>query len=274
MHTSDDAGGTAGPGSAAGLAEGLYQVVFAAKSVPLSQCLLRGADPTPVDFTYSFWVLVRATGVVLIDTGFGEEVARRRGIDYRRRPVDALAAIGVSPADVSDVVLTHLHFDHAGGLRDLPGARIHVQRADVAFYTGPAMRFPLCAGAVEKDDLAALAAADDEGRLHLLDGDEVLFDGVAVHHVGGHTPGSQIVDVTVPRGRVVLASDVAHLYDNLERRVPFPVLHDLPSCCEAFETVDRLAAEGTVVVPGHDGRVMGRHQAVPGADPGELVRLG
>jgi glyoxylase-like metal-dependent hydrolase (beta-lactamase superfamily II) len=256
------------------LEDGLYQVVFAAKSVPLSQCVLRGAEPTPVDFTYAFWVLVRPAGVVLVDTGFGEEVARRRGIDYRRRPVDALAALGVSPADVTDVVLTHLHFDHAGGLRDLHAARIHVQRADVAFYTGPAMRFPLCASAVEKDDLAALAEAEEQGRLHLLDGDGSLFDGVTVHNVGGHTPGSQIVEVTAPRGRVVLASDVAHLYDNLERRVPFPVLHDLPSCCEAFETVDRLAAEGAVVVPGHDGRVLERHPSVPGFDPAELVRLG
>lgn len=256
------------------LDEGLYQVVFAAKTAQLSQCLLRGAEPTPVDFTYAVWVLVRPAGVVLVDTGFGEDVARRRGIGYRRRPVDALAALGVRPDDVTDVILTHLHFDHAGGLRDFPRARIHVQRADVAFYTGPAMRFPLCAGAVEKDDLAALAEADEQGRVHLLDGDGPLLDGVTVHNVGGHTPGSQIVEVTAPRGRVVLASDVAHLYDNLERRVPFPVLHDLPSCCEAFETVDRLAAEGAVVVPGHDGRVMGRHRAVPGFDPEELVRLG
>lgn len=258
---------------ASGAVRGVYQFIFAAKTSSLSQCLLRGGDVTPVDFTYAFWAVLGEFGVVLVDSGFGQDVARRRGITYQRRPVEALAALGVSATDVTDVVLTHLHFDHAGGLVDFPAARIHLQRSDLSFYTGPYMRFPQCSGALEQADLGALSRAEAEGRLNLLDGGARLGEGIVVHHVGGHTPGSQVVDVTTEEGRVVLASDVAHLYDNLASGTPFPVLHDLPSCCQAFETVSRFAEAGAVVVPGHDGRVMDRFPRVEGDGSSFVVRL-
>lgn len=237
----------------------LLQVAFASRATTVAQCLLRSTDTTPVELVYGLWVLPTDDGVVLVDTGFDEDVAVRRGIAYHRTPLEALDGVGVAPADVTDVVLTHLHFDHAGRLDDFPAARVHVQRADVEFYTGPAMRFPLCASSTEKADLAALERVRADGRLHLLDGSARVRPGIDLHLVGGHTPGSQVVQVTVGERSVVLASDVAHVYENLERAVPFPVLHDLPGCCEAFETVERLAASGAQVVPGHDGRVMERY---------------
>ena len=81
--------------AASGAVRGVYQLVFAAKTSTLSQCLLRGGDATPVDFTYAFWTVLMESGVVLVDTGFGQDVASRRGITYQRRPVEALAGKSV-----------------------------------------------------------------------------------------------------------------------------------------------------------------------------------
>lgn len=251
----------------------VYQLVVGTKEVPLRGCLLRGGDDSPVHFTYSFWVVRHDAGVLLVDTGFGPEVAARRGISFGRGCAEALRGLGVAPGEVTDVVLTHLHFDHAGGLDALPAARVHLQAADLAFYTGPYMRFGLCSSAVEAADVAAVRRLAGAGRLVRLDGDGEIRPGVRVLRVGGHTPGTQLVEVDGDGGRVVLAADAAHLYANLERRVPFPVLHDVPSSCEAFERLDELAAAGADVVPGHDGAVMSRYPRVPGPAGEYAVRL-
>lgn len=251
----------------------LYQIVVGSKRLPLRNCLLRGGSEETVDFTYSFWLVDGPDGLLLIDTGFGPEVAKRRGVQFGRTCAEALHLMDVSRSDIRHIVLTHSHFDHAGSLSAFPNARVYLQQADLDFYTGPLMRFALCASAVEADDIAALSAIRADGRLTLLAGDAEIRPGVRVHHVGGHTPGMQVVSVTGDSRRVVLASDAAHLYANLSLGVPFPVLHDVPSSCVAFEVLESLGDATTDVVPGHDGEVMSRFEPVAGPCAPFAVRL-
>lgn len=251
----------------------LYQLAVGSKQLPLRNCLLRGGSEDLVDFSYSFWLVEQPTGLMLVDTGFGPEVAERRGITLARTSAQALNEIGVSCADVSAIVLTHLHFDHSGSLNDFPNAQVYVQRSDMDFYTGPFMRFPLCSSAVESVDLAAIETIRADGRLNLLVGDAEIAPGIKVHHVGGHTPGMQMVSVTGESRRVVLASDAAHLYANLSLGMPFPVLHDVPSSCVAFEVLRDLDDSTTDVVPGHDGEVLRRFAAVTGRGSNFAVQL-
>jgi glyoxylase-like metal-dependent hydrolase (beta-lactamase superfamily II) len=135
------------------------------------------------------------------------------------------------------------------------------------------MRFPLCSSAVEAADLEAIATIKAAGRLRLLDGDAEIARGVRVHHVGGHTPGMQLVSVQGDTRRVVLASDAAHLYENLAMAVPFPVLHDVPSSCVAFEVMQQLADSTTDLIPGHDAQVLRRFERVTGAAASFAVQL-
>jgi glyoxylase-like metal-dependent hydrolase (beta-lactamase superfamily II) len=94
-----------------------------------------------------------------------------------------------------------------------------------------------------------------------------------VHHVGGHTPGSQLVSVAADARRVVLTADAAHLYANLAEGVPFPVLHDVPSSCVAFEVITGMDDDATDVIPGHDGEVRRRFPTVGGLPEGSVVQL-
>ena len=104
-----------------------------------------------------------------------------------------------------------------------------------------------------------------EGRVQFHDGDEEIAPGISVHKVGGHTRGMQIVRVATARGWVVLGSDTAHFYANLEPGRPFPILDDLPAYVEAQRTALRLASSPQHFIPGHDPLVLARY---PGARAG------
>ncbi len=85
--------------------------------------------PMPMD--YFVWLLKSKTRTILVDTGFSAETARIRQRELLRCPIEALAVLGVAPESVQDVVLTHLHYDHAGNLPKLPQARFHLQDAEL-----------------------------------------------------------------------------------------------------------------------------------------------
>jgi glyoxylase-like metal-dependent hydrolase (beta-lactamase superfamily II) len=250
----------------------VYQLGIGAKRLPLASCLLRGGGAELVDFAYSFWLVDHPSGLLLIDCGFHGRAARRKSIDFERTAVQALHLLGIEPAAISTILLTHLHFDHAGSLSDFPDAVVYLQRSELDYFTGPLMRFPLCASGLDRDDLAALLAAQQAGRVQLLDTDAEIVAGVRTHHVGGHTPGSQLVSITDAGRRVLLTADAAHLYANLTEGVPFPVLHDVPSSCAAFELISEMDDDATLVVPGHDGTVRRMFEPEPGTD-GSIVQL-
>jgi glyoxylase-like metal-dependent hydrolase (beta-lactamase superfamily II) len=226
-----------------------------------------------VPFTYSLWLVLDGSSAMLVDTGFPADVAARRNIRFERTAREAVQEFGLAARDISTILLSHLHFDHAGGLDAFPQAQVIVQQADIDFYTGEFMRFPLCASAVEKADIAELERIRDDGRLVTLRGDTEIDEDVAVYHIGGHTPGTQAIGVRGRSADVVLASDAAHLYANLEARVPYPVLHDVPTSCVAFERLGLLADQGAAVVPGHDGLVMDRFERADGPRADFAVKL-
>ena len=251
----------------------IFALQYATRMAPASECFL-GAEPhePPRGMDYFVWVITGGGRTVVLDTGFTDAVARQRGRDYARNPVEGLRALGIDPATVDTVVLSHLHYDHAGNIARFPQARFHLQEIEMAFYTGPACHYPRFCRSIEVEDIVALVRANYDCRLVFLNGDAELLPGVTLHLVGGHTAGSQIVRVATPRGNVVLAADAAHYYEEVERLRPFPTLHDLAKMYHAYETVNRLADSPGHVIPGHDPLVMQRYPAA-GRDAPWIVQL-
>ena len=97
------------------------------------------------------------------------------------------------------------------------------------------------------------------GRLRFVDGAAEIVPGISVHHVGGHAAGLQVVSVDTARGRVVLASDAAHYYANVEEDRPFRIVSDVPQMYDAFETIRALADSRDHIIPGHDPLVLERY---------------
>jgi glyoxylase-like metal-dependent hydrolase (beta-lactamase superfamily II) len=232
------------------------------------------ADPheqaTTMD--YFVWAIVGDGRVVVVDTGFTAEAAQRRRRQFLRCPAQALAHLGIAADNVIDVVITHLHYDHAGNLDKFPAARFHVQAREMAFATGPCMCEPFLRHAYDVDDVVQLLRQVYAGRVQFHQGDATPWPGISLHHVGGHTDGLQAVRVHTQRGWVVLASDAAHYGQNLQRRSPFPIVYHVGDMLRGFDRLLQLADSPDHVVPGHDPAVLRAYPALSAAQP-DIVAL-
>ncbi len=236
---------------------------------------IRPPDPhdAPMPIDYFVWLLSAGGRHIVVDTGFGPEPGRRRGRTPLRSIDAALKQAGSDPATVEDVVITHLHYDHAGNLDLFPRARFHLQEREMAFATGRHMTHHHLRHTFEVDEIVQMVRALYADRVIFHNGDADLAPGVTLHHVGGHTDGLQMVRVKTARGYVVLTSDASHFYANMELGEPFPIVFDVGAVAEGWQKARRLAdGDMTRIVPGHDPEVRRRYPALPGSD-GETVML-
>src|SRR5438105_2332347 len=192
----------------------LHAVKYAELNARKRSDLFVGGDPHDgrIDMDYFLWVAIGDEGVCVVDTGFGPEVGARRGRRYIQSPVDSLAILGVDVNHVADVVITHMHFDHAGNFELFPNARFHLQDREMAFVTGRQMTHAFMRSAYEVDDVIGMVRAVYGERVVFHDGDAVVAPAIEAFLVGGHTRGLQAVRVATARGGVVLASDSSHYY--------------------------------------------------------------
>ena len=253
----------------------VYAIRYATHARTARENFLQPPDPhdAPMPIDYFVWLLRGDGREIVVDTGFSAETAQARGRRLLRPVADALRGMDVDPARVEDVVITHLHYDHAGNLGLFPRARFHLQDREMAFATGRHM----CAGCIrhtfDVEDVVAMVRAVHAERVTFHDGEGEVAPGVTLHRVGGHTDGMQMVRVATARGPVVLASDAAHFYANMARGVPFPILFDLGAMVQGWRTARRLAGgDESRVVPGHDPEVLRRYPA-PADAGGEVACL-
>src|SRR5688572_12394217 len=234
-----------------------------------------GGDPhdAPMRMDYFVWLVRNAERTIVVDTGFSAGVAARRGRQFLRSAAQGLELLGVRGAAVRDVVITHMHNDHAGTLPDFPGATFHLQDSEMAHVTGRRMRHDFLQRPYEVDDVANMVRLVFDRRVAFHDGDEEIAPGVSLHHIGGHTPGLQSVRVHTQRGWVVLASDAAHYYEHMEKGRVFTSMYNLGDALEGYDTLRKLAESPRHIVPGHDPLVMARYPAVSKELEGIAVRL-
>lgn len=223
--------------------------------------------PWPID--YFVWLLRCDDGSepdIVIDVGYTAEVAARRGRTHLRTPAEALDLVGCDAATTATVILSHLHYDHVGDISAFPAASFVVQDREMAFWTGRYASRAEFRGVMEVEDVLALVRANYDRRLSFVDGDDEVAPGVSVHLVGGHSAGLQAIRVETRSGPVVLATDAAHFYANLDNDAPFAIMHDLAGMYGAFDRLRKLAGRRGIVVPGHDPLILQRFEPVRGAE--------
>jgi glyoxylase-like metal-dependent hydrolase (beta-lactamase superfamily II) len=228
-------------------------------------------SPMPLD--YFVWAIVNPERTVIVDTGFTPAEGKIRGRNVVRLPREGLAMLGIEAAKVQDVVVTHMHYDHAGTLEDFPAAKFHVNDLEMAYASGRQMCVSTFRHAFTAEHVCAMIRSLFEGRVAFHRGDEEIAPGISVHHIGGHTPGMQSVRVKTRRGWVVLASDASHFYEEMERSMPFPVVYHVGDMVEGWAKLKRLAESPQHVIPGHDPLVLKRYPAPKPALEGVVVRL-
>ncbi len=233
-----------------------------------------GGDPHegPMPMDFFVWLIRSQSRCILVDTGFNAKTAAARQREMLRCPIEALAALDVQPGDITDVILTHLHYDHAGNLDKLPNARFHIQDAEVEFATGRCMCHGAMRHAYSVDDVVELIRKVYAERVVFHDGDSQLFHGIRLLQIGGHTKGLQSVQVATARGTVVLASDASHYYENIERSRPFPIVFNVADMLQGYVKLNAAAASTDHIVPGHDPRVLQIYPALSSLHP-DIVQL-
>lgn len=217
------------------------------------------ASPMPLD--YFVFVIRDDKRTILVDTGFDRKEATARGRKLDHEPIEVLARVGITPEDIQDTIITHLHFDHAGTMYHYPKGKFHLQEAEMAYATGRCM----CEGSMKVpftvDHVCEMVKNVYSGRVQFHDGDGQIAPGVTVHKSPGHSQGIQAIRVMTANGPVVLASDVAHFYANIEQRRPFFITIDMAATLSSYDRLTELAGGLRNVIPGHDPLILKRYPA-------------
>ena len=227
----------------------------------------------PMAMDYYVWAIRSSNRTVVVDCGYGREEGERRGRTFLRCPTEGLESVGIDASEVKDVIITHMHYDHAGNLDLFPNARFHVQDEELSYVTGRAMTHEVIRSSYKIEDVVEMIRLVYDDRVVFHSGDEEVFPGVSVHHIPGHTRGLQSVRVNSRRDWVVLASDAAHYYENVEKHTPFSVLENMFLKLEGFRKLRSLSPTPAHWVPGHDPEVMRRYPAASPELEGIAVRL-
>ena len=227
--------------------------------------LVAGADRSrKIDIQMMVWLLKGSNGSnILVDSGFyRDKFVKQWKVKDFIKPSEAISKAGLKPEDISDVIITHMHWDHADGMDLFPKARVWIQKDEYVYYTSQAWQSPGSHGGIEPEDVMALVRLNIEGRVRLVNGDDQeAIEGIRFYTGGKHTYASQYVGVNTRAGTTVIASDNCYLYENLEKHAPIAQTLDAVSNLKAQDRMKQLASNPRVIVPGHDPAVFTRFPA-------------
>ena len=222
--------------------------------------LIAGADTSRrMDIALMVWLLKGPDGRnILVDAGFQREdlVKRWKPANYVSAAV-AVARFGVKPEAITDIIVSHVHWDHLDGVSLFPNARIWIQREEYEHHVD--MDGTVLDQAIDGPDAAMLTTLRRAGHVTLVDGDaKEIIPGVTVYTGGKHTYQSQFVGVRSAAQTIVIASDNMYTYENLEKHVAIAQTVDAASNLRAQDRMSKIASNPRLIVPGHDPAVFDR----------------
>jgi glyoxylase-like metal-dependent hydrolase (beta-lactamase superfamily II) len=228
------------------------------KDFPVSDLVMGAPEGEKVDIAMVVWLIRGGGRNVLFDSGFHREKWLKEFpsfTDYLR-PDEAVKLARVSPAEVTDVVISHAHWDHMGGIDLFPKAAVWIQEEEFSYYTGDAWKPGGKHGGIDPEDVKALEKIRKDGRLRLVEGDDVeIIAGIRAYTGARHTYASQYIRVD-GKTPFVLASDNCYLYRNLAEHKASATFSeaDRPANIRNQARMVELAGSADRVVPGHDAK--------------------
>jgi glyoxylase-like metal-dependent hydrolase (beta-lactamase superfamily II) len=238
-------------------------------SLPLSAVAIGGSEKDSVADCYMFWLLKGGGKTILVDAGF--ELNENSGKEYSWssanyiRPDSALLRLGLKPTEITDIIISHPHWDHIGGIGLFPSAQIWMQTDDYGYFVGTAWQKSGDHGGFYKPDVQAIVATNLEGRLHLINGDSIgILPGIRVFIGSRHTWESMYVLVSTRAEPVIIASDNSWYYYNLEHLTSIPprFTFDTTAYVNQLKRMRRLQPDVSLIIPGHDALVFSKFPAV------------
>jgi glyoxylase-like metal-dependent hydrolase (beta-lactamase superfamily II) len=221
----------------------------------VSDMVMGAPNGEKIDTIYALWLIRGGGRNILFDSGFHRERWFKEWVvkDYIR-PDEAVRLAGVAPEEVTDVVISHAHWDHMGGIDLFPKATVWIQQEEFRYYTGDAWQAGGKHGGIDPDDVRELVRLNTQGRLRLVDGDDrEIFPGIRAYTGARHTYASQYLCVA-SHPAFVLASDNVYLYRNLAEHQASATFSEADHAANVAAQKRMIELAGSVdrVVPGHD----------------------
>jgi glyoxylase-like metal-dependent hydrolase (beta-lactamase superfamily II) len=249
---------------------------------PLNALVIGAPKDQFTDIAMVFWLIRGGGRTILFDSG----CHRQHWLDDFHMtdflaPDKALEQAGIAPSSVTDVIISHAHWDHMGGTDLFPNAAIWIQKGEYEYYTGAAWQPGGRNGGIDPEDVLELLRRNTRGKLHLIDGDNVeILPGIHAYTGARHTFASQYILVgagpattATPQAQpYVLASDNVYLYENLGSHRASATFDpsDQPANLAAQQRMIALACPENAsseaskdapcdrIVPGHDPAIFTR----------------
>ena len=241
----------------------VYAIRFAsmAHPTPISGWSYQGPDKDSVMAAFSIWLIKGDNGKnVLVDAGFQYDTAEAKEFELVNyiRPDSALAKLGLVAGDITDIILSHPHWDHIDGVGLFPNAHVWIQKEDYNYFVGAAWASDSTSGGFEKKDVRTMLELNMAHKVTLVDGDnKEIIPGITVFTGSRHTYNSQYVLVKSGDKKIILASDNIWIYYSLDHMVPAAVggTLDPAGYVRAMARMKTLASSPKYIIPGHDAKV-------------------
>ncbi len=225
----------------------------------VSKVALNTQSKDSVAFVYYIWYLRGHNDRrILVDVGFvGDTAMIRKSYAYYVRPDLALRRMGVEPNEITDVIITHPHYDHIGGLSLFQKANVWMQKNDYDAFVGAAWQKGGSHGGFDKQDVLMIVQANLDGRLTLVNGDSLeIIPGIRTFIGSKHTYESQHLLVDTQTDKVLLASDDCWFYHNLHELISVVLVQDPAAYIRQLRRMKTLVSDTTLIIPGHDPLVL------------------
>jgi len=226
-----------------------------------------------IDIAMVIWLIRGGGHNILFDSGYHRETFTKYfpSTGYMR-PDEAVKLAGVQPNEVTDIVISHAHWDHLGGIDLFPKAKVWIQKEEYRYYTGDAWQPKGNHGGIDPEDVQALVKVNTDGRLGLVDGDNVeILPGIRAYTGGHHTYAAEYIRVD-GNPPFVLASDNCYLYRNLTEHKASATFSEefWPANIKNQQRMIELAGSAERVVPGHDAEQFKRY---PTSADGRIAKI-
>jgi glyoxylase-like metal-dependent hydrolase (beta-lactamase superfamily II) len=243
----------------------VYAVKFWDARSILAQQMVVGANLTDsLLICNMFWFVKGENGSnILVDVGMID--TSKTGYKNFVRPDLVLQRINVYPSDITDIIITHPHIDHIGGINLFPNAKVWMQKDDFDYFVGEAWENNETSKYYQKNDVRNLIEINLQGRLKLIKGDNIeIFPGIRVFIGSKHTFENQyvLVNSNSKTNKILIASDAIWFYYNLYNLLPATLCIDPKAYVEAMKRIKILVTNPDFIIPGHDDLVFSRFPKV------------
>jgi glyoxylase-like metal-dependent hydrolase (beta-lactamase superfamily II) len=216
-----------------------------------------------VEWPNYFWLLRDPGGRnILVDAGWIDSTHITKKFI---RPDSILLQLNILPQEISDIIITHPHYDHIGGISLFPNARVWMNQDDYEYFIGPAWETGGDSTGFTRQDVLNIQTVKAQGRLNLVKGDDIeILSGIKAFTGSTHTHENMylLINSNSEKNKILLASDAIWFYINLEKELPVPLCFDTAKYVNEIRRMKTLVSNPNLIIPGHDIALMSKFPKV------------